>query len=67
MKESIAAMIKQGVNELFLEVRVSNTEAVNLYKSVGYEILKEINHYYRDDEAAYLMLQKVPKTSTRTS
>ena len=67
LKESIAAMIKQGVNELFLEVRVSNTEAVNLYKSVGYEILKEINHYYRDDEAAYLMLQKVPKTSTRTS
>ncbi|MHA2243408.1 MAG: ribosomal protein S18-alanine N-acetyltransferase [Candidatus Hodarchaeales archaeon] len=63
LKESMAAMIKQGVNELFLEVRVSNTAAVNLYKSVGYEILKELNHYYRDFEAAYLMLKKIPKTS----
>ncbi len=67
LKESIAAMIKHGANELFLEVRVSNIPAVNLYKSLGYEILKEINHYYRDFESAYLMVQKVPKTSKHTS
>ena len=63
LKESINAMINQGVNELFLEVRVSNKAAVCLYQSLGYEILKEIRHYYRDFEAAYLMAQKVPKGS----
>ncbi|MFX0014524.1 MAG: ribosomal protein S18-alanine N-acetyltransferase [Promethearchaeota archaeon] len=63
LKESMAAMIKQGVNELFLEVRVSNTAAVNLYKSLGFEIVKEIRHYYRDFESAYLMVQKVTETS----
>ncbi|MHA2223641.1 MAG: ribosomal protein S18-alanine N-acetyltransferase [Candidatus Hodarchaeales archaeon] len=59
LRESKAAMIKQGVKELFLEVRVSNIAAVNLYKLIGYEILKEIRHYYRDNEAAYLMSQKI--------
>ena len=63
----ITAMIKQGVNELFLEVRVSNKEAVYLYQSLGYEILKEIRHYYRDFEAAYLMAKKVLKGSISTS
>ncbi|MFX0151138.1 MAG: ribosomal protein S18-alanine N-acetyltransferase [Candidatus Hodarchaeota archaeon] len=61
LKESINAMIEQGANELFLEVRVSNEAAVNLYQSLGYKILKEIRHYYRDFEGAYLMAQKVPK------
>jgi ribosomal-protein-alanine N-acetyltransferase len=54
-------MIEQGANELFLEVRVSNEAAVNLYQSLGFKILKEIRHYYRDFEGAYLMAQKVPK------
>lgn len=65
LKESMAAMIRQGVNELFLEVRVSNDAAVNLYKSVGFEVLKEIRHYYRDFEAAYLMVKKVTKSSNQ--
>jgi len=61
LKESISAMIRHGVTELFLEVRVSNIAAVNLYKNLGYEIIKEIRHYYRDHESAYLMAQKIPK------
>ncbi|MFX0122904.1 MAG: ribosomal protein S18-alanine N-acetyltransferase [Candidatus Hodarchaeota archaeon] len=67
LKKSIEAMIKQGANELYLEVRVSNIAAVSLYKSLGYEILKEIRHYYRDFESAYLMVQKVPKTPGNSS
>lgn len=61
LKESIIAMINAGANELFLEVRMSNDAAVALYQSLGYKILKEIRHYYRDFEGAYLMAQKVPK------
>lgn len=63
LKRSMTAMIGHGATELFLEVRVSNTAAVNLYKSLGYEILKEIRHYYRNYESAYLMVQKVSKSS----
>jgi ribosomal-protein-alanine N-acetyltransferase len=61
LKESMTAMIAAGANELFLEVRVSNLPAVELYRKAGYQILKEIRHYYRDYEAAYLMALKVPK------
>jgi len=60
LKESITAMINQGATELFLEVRESNTAAVNLYKTMEYEIVKEIRHYYRDHESAYLMARKIP-------
>lgn len=60
LKESITAMINQGITELFLEVRVSNTAAVNLYKTMEFEIIKEIRHYYRDHESAYLMARKIP-------
>ena len=60
LKESITAMINQGATELFLEVRESNTAAVNLYKTMEYEIIKEIRHYYRDHESAYLMALKIP-------
>lgn len=59
LKESITAMINQGATELFLEVRVSNTAAVNLYKAMEFEIIKEIRHYYRDHESAYLMVKKI--------
>jgi ribosomal-protein-alanine N-acetyltransferase len=58
---SVDAMKKYGVDELYLEVRVSNTSAVKLYESLGYKIVKELRHYYRDMEGAYLMAQKVPK------
>jgi ribosomal-protein-alanine N-acetyltransferase len=61
IKESMAAMIAAGAKELFLEVRVSNEPAVQLYRTTGYQVLKEIRHYYRDYEAAYLMALKVPK------
>lgn len=67
LKKSMNAMIDQGANELYLEVRVSNNAAVELYRSLGYEILKEIRHYYRDFESAYLMVQKVPKTLDNSS
>ncbi|MFW9779997.1 MAG: ribosomal protein S18-alanine N-acetyltransferase [Candidatus Heimdallarchaeota archaeon] len=62
LKESMTAMIAAGANELFLEVRVSNQPAISLYHRAGYQIVKEIRHYYRDYEAAYLMALKVPKT-----
>ncbi len=63
LKESINSMIIEGANELFLEVRVSNEAAVKMYQSLGYEIIKEIRHYYRDFEGAYLMAKKIQKST----
>ena len=40
-----------------LEVRVSNTVAINLYKSFGYEIVTTRKRYYENGEDAYLMLK----------
>ena len=59
---SSEAMREYGADELFLEVRMSNTAAVKLYESLEYKIVKELRHYYRDMEGAYLMAQKVKKS-----
>ena len=54
-------MTNYRAEELFLEVRISNEAGVGLYESLGYKIIKELRHYYRDMEGAYLMAMKVPK------
>lgn len=41
--------------EVFLEVRVSNTPAISLYKKLGFEIAGRIPRYYSDGEDAYIM------------
>lgn len=42
-----------------LEVRVSNTVAVSLYKKLGYEVRGVIPKYYADGEDAYLMMKNL--------
>jgi ribosomal-protein-alanine N-acetyltransferase len=41
-----------------LEVRVSNTVAINLYKSCGFNIVATRKKYYENGEDAYLMLKE---------
>lgn len=41
--------------EAYLEVRVSNYPAINLYKKLGFKEVKVLKHYYADGEDAYLM------------
>ena len=43
------------VDEYYLEVRVSNYPAINLYKKLGFEPVKVLRGYYSDGEDAYLM------------
>lgn len=44
----------------FLEVRASNTAAVNLYKNLGFKVTRVIRGYYVDREAAYVMSRELP-------
>lgn len=62
LKEALQAMVNYyGVKECYLEVRVSNSPAINLYKKVGFKIEKTIKGYYADGENAYLMRIKMPQ------
>jgi len=44
-----------GCEEAYLEVRVSNEPAINMYKKLGFQIVKTIPLYYMDGEDAYVM------------
>jgi ribosomal-protein-alanine N-acetyltransferase len=55
VKRAIQGLRMKGCTEVFLEVRISNIEAVNLYKKLTFEVLSSLDGYYRDREAAYLM------------
>lgn len=60
LREALKAMVEYyGVKECYLEVRVSNTPAINLYKKIGFEIGRIIRGYYADGEDAYLMRIKI--------
>jgi ribosomal-protein-alanine N-acetyltransferase len=56
MKRAMAALKDvYGCEEVYLEVRVSNTPAIKLYEKLGFTRIKVIPMYYLDGEDAYLM------------
>ena len=55
IEEAIAGTKIKKADELYLEVRCSNNEAVRLYEKIGFIIKQRIKSYYRDGEDAYLM------------
>ncbi|MEM3737158.1 MAG: ribosomal protein S18-alanine N-acetyltransferase [Candidatus Bathyarchaeia archaeon] len=52
---ALEGMVRYGCRESFLEVRKSNTKAMNLYRKFGYEVTRCIPGYYLDGEDACLM------------
>ncbi|MBS7287266.1 MAG: ribosomal protein S18-alanine N-acetyltransferase [Candidatus Freyarchaeota archaeon] len=59
LKWGLRAMKEYGAEEAILEVRVSNEPAINLYKKMGFIIVKTIRGYYHDGEDAYLMSKRI--------
>ena len=55
VEESIAGVKLKKSDELYLEVRCSNSEAIRLYEKLGFVIKQRLKAYYRDGEDAYLM------------
>lgn len=55
MKEALSALRKLGCSSVYLEVRVSNNPAINLYKKLGFKIRSRVKRYYRDGEDAFIM------------
>ncbi|MGI0046870.1 MAG: ribosomal protein S18-alanine N-acetyltransferase [Nitrosotalea sp.] len=55
VEESMAGVKLKKSDELYLEVRCSNNEAIRLYEKLGFTIKQRLKAYYRDGEDAYLM------------
>lgn len=55
MKYGMQKLIEHGVDTIYLEVRMSNVAAVEMYKKLGFYIKREFKHYYRDGESAFVM------------
>jgi len=59
LKQAIDAVKQKGAKEIFLEVRVTNFAAIDLYEKEGFKKTKVIPGYYRDGESAYVMAKKI--------
>lgn len=55
MRSSQEAMVAKAVTETYLEVRVTNSEAISLYQRLGYRVTSRLEAYYKDGEAALVM------------
>lgn len=55
--------VKEGIDELFLEVNTANTVAINMYKNAGFRVVNIRKNYYENSvyqtNDAYLMTKKV--------
>ncbi len=61
MRTGQEAMVKKAATEAYLEVRVSNIQAIALYERLGYKVSGRLEAYYKDGEAALLMATQLPQ------
>lgn len=52
--------VQRGMRDIFLEVRVSNVPAQELYRKFGFSTLAVRQHYYPDGENAFIMYRQLP-------
>lgn len=55
------SILNQGCHEVFLEVRISNFPAQNLYRSLGFSSIGIRKKYYSDGEDAIIMKKIIGK------
>jgi ribosomal-protein-alanine N-acetyltransferase len=53
--QALSALSAHHADECYLEVRLNNLPAINLYRKMGFEITRTIPHYYFDGFDAYVM------------
>jgi ribosomal-protein-alanine N-acetyltransferase len=57
--KAMEGMRLYNAKQCFLEVRVTNTPAIELYKKLGFQITRTIHGYYSDGEDAYVMAKRL--------
>jgi ribosomal-protein-alanine N-acetyltransferase len=50
---ALSLLAKGEVQEVFLEVRVTNETALSLYRAAGFEVVEILKNYYSDSEDGY--------------
>jgi ribosomal-protein-alanine N-acetyltransferase len=59
IQRAMDEMRSGGCKEVFLEVRVTNDDAVALYRKLAFQVSGTMQGYYKDGESAYLMAQQL--------
>jgi ribosomal-protein-alanine N-acetyltransferase len=59
IKAAMEGMGYYKAKQIFLEVRVTNSAGIDLYKKLGLEVSRTISGYYSDGEDAYVMSKKL--------
>lgn len=57
--KAVENMQLYNAKQCFLEVRLTNTAAINLYKKLGFQVTRTIRGYYADGEDAYVMTKEL--------
>ena len=55
MEEAMNGLVARRTEEVYLEVRVSNSAAIKMYEKLNFKVKSRLKSYYRDGEDAYLM------------
>ena len=55
LSEALRNISEYNVDECYLEVRVSNNSAIDLYKRLDFQIIRTVHRYYLNGEDAYVM------------
>lgn len=59
VEKALEGMLYYGVSEFYLEVRIGNKPAIDLYKKLDFKVIRRIVGYYRDGEDANVMAKKM--------
>jgi len=59
IREAMLRMRQYKAKECYLEVRVTNAPAINLYKKLNFETSRTVRGYYADGEDAAIMTRKL--------
>jgi len=59
VSKAMEAMKLYNAKQSYLEVRVTNDDAIRLYKKLGFEVSRTMHGYYADGEDAHVMTKKL--------
>ena len=59
LQTAFERMKDRGCQEVYLEVRVTNEEAIRVYEKLNFVKVRTIEYYYSDGEDAYVMARKL--------
>ncbi len=59
MRGAMVAMRQYKAKDCYLEVRVSNSQAIGMYNKLGFETSRTVRSYYADGEDAAIMTRKL--------